>query len=815
MRIRALLCHVCITCLVVAASQTIPTYCQTGTAQVDGAQQVQSDKPHDTAASAEQPSSAKKVTTPAEDPCVSANDPKSLLTIYPMALELRRLHFKDTWQQDYPQIVVNAQDGSIYWFEPGDKVYKLIQPGFVPTTSITEKVLLRICGLHFGSKVTTTPTSQAIPDGAPELYSPQGTLAVQSTPSPLDFVAPIQIQSQHPPPPTPPPGKTLTCPTDIEESGKKIIKDATAVLGSLAKFVDSVNSYHDSEEDKALASVDSGSLSVDQLEKDLTVAEATASKENSANGNSVTLFNQLLSQTQNAANEAATLAKDFAAATQGPKWKALVKNAKQLDTAEKTLAADVSNVPSSCPILKRGDVARALNPLPADQLGIYGDVKDSATKIIQDLSDSNGRLIDLFADLNNYYSASSVTQLRLLDLPSGNSLTTISISFADPWIPFVLPKPVTPASPFGATASGGAETDKPETSDTVISIDRSKADTSKVTTVTIASPKQTAAPSTATDTSGTPDAPAPVIAISPESSSPVSIQISSSPPDKSSNPSSGTPKGSPSTKPAATPASVSLPDVTVLMERHHIVHFLATGGLLLQPRTSENYALETFPTTVTTTTTTVTTPPSSTSSTGTPTPPYTTITYASAAGTDSFAYRSDNQLLHPGAVLGVTFFPLGLDTFSVTKLDKKGRFDTLAYYSHSLFNVNKIGLFMGTTVNALGTFVGAVAYEITPGVEFYAGISNLPSSRLTSGVVACTGPGSATIPTTVTLPQQSDSAGDTISETIATSTVTGCANSNATVISSTAVPTQAYNKIAPAFGILLNSNLFKALGLTK
>src|ERR1035438_865781 len=92
-----------------------------------------------------------------------------------------RESYQYLWEQDYPAIVFNARDGKSYWLDQGkepkkakdtdgDKVAKKgkepVEPTFVPLTSLftpvtytTEKVLVLVCGLHFGATATPVPTT--------------------------------------------------------------------------------------------------------------------------------------------------------------------------------------------------------------------------------------------------------------------------------------------------------------------------------------------------------------------------------------------------------------------------------------------------------------------------------------------------------------------------------------------------------------------------------------------------------------------------------------------------------------------------------
>jgi hypothetical protein len=240
------------------------------------------------------------------------------------------------------------------------------------------------------------------------------------------------------------------------------------------------------------------------------------------------------------------------------------------------------------------------------------------------------------------------------------------------------------------------------------------------------------------------------------------------------------------------------------MERHHIINFVATGGLLIQTAHAPDYSVETVPTTILTTTTTTVTPAAA--------PPYTTISVAQSTGTANYAFLADNPNLHFGALVGVTWFPGGIDTFGDLSLRKNGKMRMTNFD----FSPRNFGLFIGTTVNTIGTFVVAPTYQISPGIELYVGFSNFSRTQLTQGVIPCASLGTGTTANmTQPLPNQQDAYGNVTATSITTATASPCNTATATPLNSTtAAPTGSTGGFAPAFGILLNTNLFAALGLT-
>lgn len=245
---------------------------------------------------------------------------------------------------------------------------------------------------------------------------------------------------------------------------------------------------------------------------------------------------------------------------------------------------------------------------------------------------------------------------------------------------------------------------------------------------------------------------------------------------------------------------------TVVLARHKMVHFSAGGGLLVINGSSTSYTATSFPTTITT----VTTQNSTTVTGGVTTASSTQTSSAITSGTASYALAQRGSPQSINAVAGVTFYPFGYDTFP---LKKKG-FGTVAY---STYTLRALGLFVGTSANAFGNFTVAPAYEISPGVQLYAGLTMRNKTSLLPGVVACSGFGTspsfaAQPPATTSSTSSSTSAGVTTVITNSTSTTvsmtSGCSNGDkASIITATSAPTRTETKPAFSFGILFNTNL--------
>jgi hypothetical protein len=140
-------------------------------------------------------------------------------------------------------------------------------------------------------------------------------------------------------------------------------------------------------------------------------------------------------------------------------------------------------------------------------------------------------------------------------------------------------------------------------------------------------------------------------------------------------------------------------------------------------------------------------------------------------------------------------------------------------FAHSFRN---LGFFLGSTVNTSGTFTFGPAYQVSPGIEVLVGGTLLSSDTLTSGVSSCRGIGSGltsnTAPPSTVNDTTVDPTSGTKTSTMTTTTVTTqthCINTDATVLFDTNVPKQTDTRVGFSFGILLNSNLFKAFGWTK
>jgi hypothetical protein len=232
---------------------------------------------------------------------------------------------------------------------------------------------------------------------------------------------------------------------------------------------------------------------------------------------------------------------------------------------------------------------------------------------------------------------------------------------------------------------------------------------------------------------------------------------------------------------------------------HRIVHFAADGGFLTALIPSNSFTSETLPDTVVTTTTTTTTTSAATTITQTIVP---------TTSTSTFAFQSEKQRYQTAGILGVSWYPMGRDSFVVSR--KAALFNrpaTYTYSRHTLAQQLSPGLLLATAVNTAGTFVIAPVWDISPGVSLFGGLTLADKTSLPHSITLCNSLGSSTSvvnygPTTTT------SGGTTVTTAVLVETTTGCSNPNATMLSGTTVPTTSGIVPGFGFGIVFNSSLF-------
>jgi len=251
-----------------------------------------------------------------------------------------------------------------------------------------------------------------------------------------------------------------------------------------------------------------------------------------------------------------------------------------------------------------------------------------------------------------------------------------------------------------------------------------------------------------------------------------------------------------------------------IVQFHRIVHFAASGGFLDAMISSNAFATETLPDSIVTTTTTTTTAPGI-PTTANPTPsPVTTITQTivPSTNTTTYGFQSQKQSFQTAGILGVNWYPLGRDSFAVSK--KAMFFNRPATYTYSRRTAAQQfapGLLLATAVNTVGTFVVAPEWDIAPGVSLFGGLTLANKTSLAQSIALCNSLGSSTS-TAQYGPTTTSSGGTTVVTQVQVQTTTGCSNANATNISGTTVPTVTGIKPGFGFGIVFNSSLFSNFG---
>jgi hypothetical protein len=254
------------------------------------------------------------------------------------------------------------------------------------------------------------------------------------------------------------------------------------------------------------------------------------------------------------------------------------------------------------------------------------------------------------------------------------------------------------------------------------------------------------------------------------------------------------------------------PLTNIAVERHRVVRFSAGGGLLATRATANTFGLQQYQNTTTTTTmvnSTTSVGGVTTSSTNSSTP-------SSASASANYISMTKGSSVQFNSVVGLTWYPFGNDTFTVVR----GHWLTIDY-AH-MNPVKPIGLFVGTSANTLGNFTVAPSYEITPGVQIFAGATWWNKVTLQPNLTSCSGigtsPAFSTSPTATTTESSdtNDNGVHTITlktTTISSSTISTCANGDkASIITASSAPTQSSLKPAFSFGVLFNTNLIKAFG---
>ena len=724
--------------------------------------------------------------------------------------------YANGWQQDYPTVVFNAQDGVSYWldYSPSPSLTRLSSI-FTPVTYTTEKVLVLICGLHFNATAAAVPTTESVSDGGPQIdLSAAGSSLPTPAVAPAAPTPPAQniqpdVQNVQPSPPAP---TVQPCPSDIDKAAG-----------------DANDSYNDARSEVARLLSASGLLEESpftfaKLKQEIFVAIPA---ENSWDPHNLTTFNRSLSLVRSLATRLATSTSTWNSLVQGTDfasaWSALGKAKEGVKVAEDKRKAAACQPDS-------GAVTDA--QLDADRSD-FDTIKKDLDKATAELRAARANLLSAYEALDSWYSRSSVSTVLILPPVSSNSLTRLVVQVSDPWVPLA------PGAMNIAGVKPPTKTKKPMS--TTITIDRSD---SKKPTITVGTGDGATATTTVTDGSkkatvvigGALNVSSTVTAtVTDDPNKPIStVQVAQTTGAAGSTPvpnngAAGTPTSGTQTSGTQTPAppvqspdkavvaTSAVPNATYLLARHRFVNFVPTGGLLVSRFSSPTFNLEALPLTTNTTTVTTTEPASSSGSTNPCLPPTGTapcsppvVTITSVNSTANFAVTSPSGSFQETGIAGITWFPFGRDTYSVTRLSPSNRPHTGTYAAYD--PLSHLGIFAGTSVASLGPFVISPTYEVKPGIEFFAGLSLMNKTTLTSGIIPCASPGTSTI-NQAPVNSSSTSNGLTTTSTVTVQLVTGCSNASATMLTgATIVPTQTTLVPAFSFGFLLNANLFQFLG---
>lgn len=728
----------------------------------------------------------------------------------------------DYWEQDYPILIYDATTQNRYWLEPptnekewrsanGNPILRRLDRVFTPTTYNIEKPIVAVCGLHFkqtsasalvstpvlGGNPTftnavsaggTAPMSQ--PDLIPLLDAPD--LVIQSSGSSKAHAAPNpcdQLAAHY-----------ATARKDLEAFKKNylVLRTLVASSGAVPAEDDLFSSQSLLQEiDHAYKAIDKAKRPPNGL-SDLADFEYDS---NAAQSQSVRLAAAVSGYNAAIANK--KFSADTAAAT-----KALAA----LATDSSQLQSDLAALPQSetC-----GDEVRPFEDKLSRWIDEATDTLQSIDSAQESFQIAQLHLVRNMRLLNRWYLDSNVSGFSVLQPASANALLQISFTVTDPPPPTLYKvvevseaKPAAPKPPKPTTIT----INKSDPKNVVITVDNGG--TAAAVTVNAgtgagveADPSvkvqvqadYDAQPSAANNPPAAMPNVAPPGAKAPDSSS--SGGASAPPPNvtvAANGKTSGTPPSGGSQAPA--PAPLSQTSKSSLMERHWWGNFAITGGFLGTRFTNTTYSALTLP--VSTVTTTIT----STSTSAAPTVTVAGPTVANA----NYALATSNGPIQEAAVAGITWYPFGHDTYPVTRMHRVFGPSLSTYAEHS--PIQKWGVFLGTSVSSLGTFTIGPSFDLFQGVQLYSGVVLQSRNRIAAGIIPCTGVGSS-VSTTSNNNTVTSSTGVTTTQAVTTQTTSNCANTDATLLGTTTVPTNSALKPAWGFGFMLNSDLLKAFSL--
>lgn len=416
---------------------------------------------------------------PDYNPPQKASDPKN------PALPNGRPFVNMSWQKDYLIITYDAKTGHLFWHDYATgktgatgNVQITKNSAFAPITYTKEKIIVRVCGARFGGSVTATPSTAAIPEGAPDVRGLAGN------PAPAAPAAPAPPAAGH---------AFAIALQEIAESPTENKSNPTYVAALAAGY-----DLEYQEIELPLNRFGGGNTidSVDALKQraDILVKHPIfgAIDKNS----NVALFNDIYLQTQALATDVSSFQSSVASAnfnSQGlaqlgtdfkalqdtynsyvqPFDTAITKARKEVDAAKTKLA---NAKPKDKPAAQREeqlaeqtldsaqqDKVNALSALTVE-FGKYNtNVADVATVIanenpstvlpkVESLAkkqeDLHRSLSELFSNVNKLHADSDIVITTVVTPVTTNSLITISISVNDGYTPLG----------FGAPAAVGGNT---------------------------------------------------------------------------------------------------------------------------------------------------------------------------------------------------------------------------------------------------------------------------------------------------------------------------------------------------------------------
>lgn len=688
------------------------------------------------------------------------------LGLYPEAAAGKeRPSIMKTWQRDYPLLVYDARSQRRYWSEAStpDSPIVEITSTFVPVTYTMEKVLVAVCGLHFGQVVIISTKSIAVPNAGPQIQA-------SSTTTGVDAAADHRISV---PTNLTPAEICKNVASDINSSGQDLATyqfdfDAVTFLATLfGATPSSPDVFGIKEVSNQIFATKQNIASARSAPKGAQDSASYQARTNELNAEITRLLQVIIAYNTGTASsnffsKHAKLQKD------GPQLSAdlslLVRDIGDFET----LSSDQSK---SCP----DDALHSLNTSISKIHRALADLETEKSWVENGQKTLQGSEINVVQSkklLADWYQVSNVSSLFVLDVATVNTLEQISFTVTDPTPPAVFAAQDVSSFPQAAPAGG-----PPKSQDTY-TIDQS--DPKKIVVTT---------------TAGSADNVTLKIDIGATASS--SVEIASAP----SSMNNGSQNSPPAKAPLPTPVASSTSLPMSFMERHRWINFAVGGGFLGTRFTNTTYSSLALPVTTVTTTTTTTSP--------TATPP--TVTITSSASTANYALAAVNGPLQQTAVAGITWYMFGRDTYPVAGVKRGGPF--IGSYGDQTI-ASRFGIFVGTSVSSLGTFTVGPTLDIFSGMSLYTGVSLQSRSKLAAGIVPCSSIGT-NLATTNSSSTQTSPTGVSTTTTVVTQTSSNCANANATVLGQTSVPSNSTLKPAWGFGIMFNSNLLKYLGITK